>query len=67
MTLFLVSDPDSPYYQSATFDKLLHYIQQNPRECQLRESGKKRSVVIRNIVNVETAVSVVEEIKKSSE
>jgi transcription-repair coupling factor (superfamily II helicase) len=63
MTLFLVSDPDSPYYQSAAFDKLLNYIQQNPRECQLREMKKKRSVVIRPVGNVETAVDIINNVQ----
>jgi transcription-repair coupling factor (superfamily II helicase) len=61
MALFLISDPDSPYYQSAAFGKLLNYVQHHPRECRLREANKKRSVVIRDIGNVETAVSVVSE------
>ncbi|MDR0333269.1 MAG: transcription-repair coupling factor [Dysgonamonadaceae bacterium] len=62
MTLFLISDPDSPYYQSAAFEKLLHYIQFHPRECQLREVGKKRSVVIHGVNNVETAVGVINDV-----
>lgn len=60
LTLFLISDSESPYYQSKAFGKLLNYIQHNPRECKLREVKKKRSVVIRNIPNVETAVAVME-------
>lgn len=67
MTLFLISDAQSPYYRSSAFDKLLNYIQTHPRECQLREKGKKRSVVIRNIPNVETAVRVLEEILKGQD
>ena len=65
MTLHLIADAESPYYRSSAFDKLLQYIQTHPRECQLRESGKKRSVVIRHISNVETAVNVLEEMKKA--
>jgi len=41
MTLNLVSDPESPYYRSAAFERLLNYVQYHPRDCQLRESGKK--------------------------
>ena len=55
-------DPHSPYYQSAAFDKLLFFVQQHVRQCQLREVGKKRSVVIRHIDTVETAVATIEEI-----
>ena len=64
MTLFLVSDPQSPYYESRAFEKLLTYIQQHPRECQLREVNHKRSVVIKNGDTVEMAVHVMEEISK---
>ena len=61
MTLNLINDPDSPYYRSTAFDKLLLYVQQHARQCQLREKGKKRSVVIRNVNSVETAVAILEE------
>lgn len=62
MTLFLVSDADSPYYQSSFFEKLLNYVQEHPRDCQLRESNNKRSVVIRNVPSVEMAVHLLEKI-----
>lgn len=62
MSLFLVSDTESPYYQSPAFDKLLNFIQTHPRDCQLREAGKKRSVIIRNIKTVEAAITVLEEV-----
>jgi len=61
MTLFLISDPQSLYYQSQAFDKLLNYIQAHPRDCQLREVNKKRSTVIRNVKTVEAAVAILRE------
>ncbi len=61
MTLFLVSDPQSLYYQSNAFDKLLNYLQAHPRDCQLREVNRKRSAVIRNVKSVETAVAIIQE------
>jgi transcription-repair coupling factor (superfamily II helicase) len=62
MSLNLVSDSESPYYQSAAFGKLLNYVQVHPRNCKLREAGKKRSLVIDNVKTVETAVATLEEI-----
>ena len=67
MTLNLVSDTESPYYRSAAFDRLLNFVQSHPRDCQLRESGKKRSVVIRNIGTVEAAIAVFEEMKQKQQ
>ncbi|MBQ4161641.1 MAG: transcription-repair coupling factor [Parabacteroides sp.] len=64
MNLFLVSNPDSPYYQSEAFDKLLRFIQKHPRECNLREQNGKRSIIIKNVQTVETACCHLEEIEK---
>lgn len=64
MSLFLVSNPDSSYYQSQTFDKLLYYVRTNPRRCSLRELKGKRSIVIKNVPTVETACAIMEEIEK---
>ena len=62
MSLNLISDTNSPYYMSPVFERLLNYAQSNPRNCKLREVGKKRSLLIKNIDTVETAVSVLQTI-----
>lgn len=63
MSLFLVSNPTSPYYQSKAFDKLLAYIQKYPRKCELKERNGKRSVAILHVETVEAACAILEEIK----
>lgn len=65
MSIFLIANPDSPYYQSEAFDKLLAFIQKHPRECNLREQNGKRSILIKNIDTVEVACSLVQEIEKT--
>ncbi len=67
MVLFFVSNPDSPYYQSAAFGKVIGYMGRNPRFCNLREQNGKRSMVIKNVENVETAVSILQEIVSMEE
>ncbi len=62
MSLFLVSNSDSPYYQSEAFDKLLGFIQKHPRECNLRDQNGKRSILIKNVPTVETACQLLQEI-----
>ncbi|MDL2213158.1 transcription-repair coupling factor [Bacteroides sp. OttesenSCG-928-D19] len=62
MTLFLVSNPDSPYFQSEAFGKLIGYMMKYPRLCDLRDQNGKRSMVVKSVPNVETAVSVLREI-----
>ena len=62
MTLFFVNNPDSPYYQSAAFGKVIDYMGKNPRYCNLREQNGKRSMVIKNVETVEMAVGILQEI-----
>ena len=58
MTLYFVSQNDSPYYQSEAFDRILSYVAQNPRRCQFREQNGKRSMVITNVPTIEEAVQL---------
>ncbi len=60
MTAFLVSNPQSVYYQSEYFGRMLRYITNNPHRCQIRETNGKRSVVFSPIKTVEEAKRVFE-------
>jgi len=62
MTLFFVSNPESPFYQSQAFGKVIDYMMKYPRRCDLREQNGRRSMLIKDIPNVETAVGVLQEI-----
>ena len=62
MTLFFVSNPDSPYYQSQAFGKVIAYMMQYTRRCDLREQNNRRSMLIKDVTSVEQAVMVLQEI-----
>jgi transcription-repair coupling factor (superfamily II helicase) len=55
MTAFLVSNPQSSYYHSEPFGRLLEYMTTHPRQCQLREKNMRRSVIFNDIKTVEKA------------
>lgn len=55
MTIFLVSNPQSAYYQSESFGRLLQYMTAHPRQCRLRDQNGRRSVVFNEIKTVEKA------------
>ena len=46
MILYFVSNPDSPYYQSAAFGKIIDYMAKYPRVCNLREQNGRRSICL---------------------
>ena len=64
MSLFFVSNPDSPYYESNAFGAILAYAGQNPLTCRLREEGTKRSLSISNVPDVENAINILQTVAK---
>ena len=62
MTLFFVSNPDSMYYQSNAFGKIISYMGRYPKLCNLREQNGKRSMVIRDVETVDKGVAILKEI-----
>ena len=58
MFLYFVSNPDSPYYQSETFGRVLDYLTKNVRRCNLREVKGKRSMVVSEISSVNDALTI---------
>ena len=66
MTLFFISNPDSPFYQSAAFDAILQFVAVNPRRCQFRDMNGKRSLLFTNIPTVESAFLLLKSIIASS-
>ena len=62
MYLYFVSNPDSPYYHSDAFGKVIDYMSKNARRCNLREVNGKRSMVVNDIPSVEAALTICREI-----
>lgn len=62
MYFYFVSRDDSPYYQSEAFGRILHYVSNNPRQCNFREGSGKRSVVISGVPTVASALTICQQI-----
>ena len=62
MALYFVSNPNSPFYQSEIFDRILSFVAQNPRRCNFREQNGKRSMTIADIPTVDEAVKLLKQI-----
>lgn len=58
MSLFFVSNPDSPYYESEAFGAILAYAAQNPMLCRLREEGTKRSLQVSDVKDIDSAIGI---------
>ncbi len=65
MFLYFVSNPNSPYFQSETFGKILDYVARHPRICNFREGNGKRSIVISSINSMSEALTICRDILTS--
>ena len=58
MFLYFVSNPDSPYFDSDAFGRILAYVSRHPRQCNFREANGKRSIVIAPVASVADALTI---------
>lgn len=65
LTMYFVSNPDSPYYQSAAFDAVLQFVATHPRRCQFRDVRGRRSLVISNLLSVDAALQLLASLQNS--
>ena len=63
MTLCFVSNPNSPYYQSDVFDKILDFVARHPRQCNFREQNGRRSLAVADVPTVEQAVLLLQQMR----
>jgi transcription-repair coupling factor (superfamily II helicase) len=56
MVCHLVSNPESPFYSSTGFAKLIHYAQDNPQRVHLKESAERLSITIDRIATITEAL-----------
>ena len=66
MTLFFVTQNDSPFYQSEAFGMLLDFVAHHPRRCNFREVNGKRSMVISEVPTIKEAVQILTSIHESN-
>lgn len=59
MIAYFISKPNSPYYQSPVFMKILQYIQTHPTVGTMKQTNDKLSLSIANIKNVQQALALV--------
>ncbi len=64
MRVYFVGDDNKAYYNSPAFGKVLMYLQQNARRCDLKEVNGRRYIVISNVSGVSEALDIFNVIEK---
>ncbi len=62
---FFVSNPESPYFQSETFNGILQFIQRGTNKAKLKQVGKHGILIVEKISNMNELYSFLEKMKAS--
>ncbi len=62
MVLHLVSNPQSPFYQSGNFSKVIMYAQAHPRTSRLKETPDRLTLSIESVQSITKAIDVLTEL-----
>lgn len=61
MICYFVADPDSPFYQTSAFVKIVQFVQTGKTGGTMREKNGKLSLTFPNVPNIETADYILKE------
>lgn len=57
---YFLSNPDSGYFQSELFTRVLRYVQFNPSACRMKENKDKLSLTFSNITTIRQALDALQ-------
>ncbi len=52
---YFISNPESNYFQSEKFGKILSFVQNNPKTCKIKETKGKLTITFNQITSIEEA------------
>lgn len=64
MTLFFVENPESAFYQSTLFGKIIEYLPFSAFNCQMRNHNNRCILVVQNVYTVETAIGFIDDFRQ---
>ena len=65
MRLYFVSNPDSPYFESDTFNHIMSYIQKHTNNARLKQVGKNFMLLVDRVKSMGDVLWFLEGIHKS--
>ncbi|MBR1804179.1 MAG: transcription-repair coupling factor [Muribaculaceae bacterium] len=58
MYIYFVGEENVAYYQSPAFGRILHYAQNNPFSCKIRDKNGRRSFLLSDVTTVSQALDI---------
>ena len=66
MTAYFVSNPESKYFESATFQKIMQYIMSHPKRTAVKEVNDKLQLTVKEVSTVTQALELLREMSTYS-
>ena len=60
---YFITNPDSKFYQSGTFQGILNHLKNNPKAFKLKESNNRLSIIVEKINKVQRLLEFLNNIK----
>ena len=57
LRMYFINNPESPYFESPTFDKILQYIQTQTNKAKLKQVGKNFMLVVERVKNMKEVLT----------
>jgi len=57
LRLYFISNPESPYFESAVFQQIMLYIQQRTNKAKLKQVGKNFMLLVDGIMNMDAVLN----------
>ena len=65
MTAYFVSNQESKYFESATFQKIMQYIMNHPKRTALKEANDKLQLTVKEVSTVTQALELLREMQNA--
>ena len=62
MYLYFVGEQNAAYYQSPAFGRIVHYLQDNPLRCKLRQRDDRNSISVAAVGSVSEALGILRQV-----
>jgi len=62
MRCFFIHNPESPYFESFTFGRILEFIQSNDNDCRIKQTEKNLSIQFQNVDDMKSALDRLKQI-----
>ncbi|MDD4555025.1 MAG: transcription-repair coupling factor [Bacteroidales bacterium] len=63
LTAYFISNPESPYFQSAQFSAILEYLKHQPQALQMKEEKNRLFIIFREVTDIPEALDRIERLR----